>query len=157
MTTSPDKSVYCLALICSARQLDSLEHLMQQAAAGQGQSALIAGEAGIGKSRLVAELKAVASQNGFLASQGNCFETDRGLPYAIILEVWQISRVYAHPESLAEARKSLRVFHLRARPPSPTVTIQVSRVNRKSEGRDLALLEVASPASRVRFATAAAM
>lgn len=74
------------------------------------------------------------------------------------LEVWPISAVSTHPESLAEARKGLPVFPADiAAAASATVAIQVSRVSRKAEGSGPVLLEVVSPASRVRFATAAAM
>ncbi len=48
---------------------------------------LIRGEAGIGKSRLVAELRVHAERLGCLVLQGMCFESDRALPYAPILDL----------------------------------------------------------------------
>ncbi len=55
-----DKSVVCPVLIGRDYELLLLEGLMTQAQAGKGQIALISGEAGIGKSRLVREAKARA-------------------------------------------------------------------------------------------------
>ncbi len=49
--------------------------------------ALLYGEAGIGKSRLVADIKADASAQGFLVLQGMCFPTDRSYPYAPLIEL----------------------------------------------------------------------
>lgn len=48
---------------------------------------MISGEAGIGKSRLVAELKLRASHDGFLILQGHSFEPDRSFPYAPFLDL----------------------------------------------------------------------
>ena len=48
---------------------------------------LVSGEAGIGKSRLVAEIRVRAEQLGCLVLQGMCFESDRALPYAPILDL----------------------------------------------------------------------
>ncbi len=45
------------------------------------------GEAGIGKSRLVVETKLLAAQQEYVCLQGNCFETDRALPYAPLLDL----------------------------------------------------------------------
>ena len=42
---------------------------------------MIAGEAGIGKSRLVQELKTQAAQDDFEILQGSCFQQDASLPY----------------------------------------------------------------------------
>jgi predicted ATPase len=43
---------------------------------------LISGEAGIGKSRLVSDARAMADQTGRRSVIASCFETDRALPYA---------------------------------------------------------------------------
>ena len=47
---------------------------------------LLAGEAGIGKSRLVREMSAHAAEHGMQVFQGNCFEPDRTLPYGPLLD-----------------------------------------------------------------------
>jgi predicted ATPase len=69
-------------LIGRAVDLTALQALIDQTKQGKGQVALISGEAGIGKSRLVAEAKTYAANQGFLLLQGNCFQTDRVFPYA---------------------------------------------------------------------------
>lgn len=63
----------------------ALLRLFEQARAGHSQIALVSGEAGIGKSRLLREV-----QTGLPASavlQGNCFEADQNLPYAPIADL----------------------------------------------------------------------
>jgi predicted ATPase/DNA-binding NarL/FixJ family response regulator len=79
--------IVCPVLIGREQQRELLLRLVDQARAGQGQIALIAGEAGIGKSRLVAELKPYATTQGLAILQGRCFEPDRVLPYAPLLDL----------------------------------------------------------------------
>ena len=77
MTSFTTVPILCPVLIGRTAQLEALTRLIEQARRGAGQTALIAGEAGIGKSRLVAELKSRAAQLGFSLLQGNCFDSDR--------------------------------------------------------------------------------
>ena len=49
--------------------------------------ALVSGEAGIGKSRLVRELRIQLQPATTMILQGNCFETDQTLPYAAISDL----------------------------------------------------------------------
>ena len=77
----------CPRLIGRTTELAALHRLLEQAHSGQGYVALIGGEAGIGKSRLVAETLAEASRQGFLVLQGSCFPTDRSCPYAPLLDL----------------------------------------------------------------------
>jgi len=53
----------------------------------------VCGEAGIGKSRLIAEAKAEASALGFLLLQGSCFQMDSSYPYAPLLDLLRASAV----------------------------------------------------------------
>jgi len=68
-------------------QRAALLRCLDAAATGHGQTVLVAGEAGIGKTRLVAEGVARATARGALVLQGNCFEPDRALPYAPLLDL----------------------------------------------------------------------
>src|SRR5919204_1732579 len=81
------KSVVSPVLVGRAQSLAATEQLLRRARDGHGQTLLVTGEAGIGKSRLVAEIKSNALAQGFISLQGNCFETDRTLPYAPILDL----------------------------------------------------------------------
>src|SRR5215216_6190844 len=83
-----DKSVICPVFIGRENDLQLLERLMLQSSEKNGQIALIAGEAGIGKSRLVREVKGRAPQ-GTLILEGQCFQTDSALPYAPLLDLFR--------------------------------------------------------------------
>src|SRR5258706_12693721 len=77
---TPERSVICPILVGRQPDMQRLELLAAQAFAGRGQIALISGEAGIGKSRLVAELKARA-QGRALILEGARFEADAARPF----------------------------------------------------------------------------
>jgi len=87
MTISLDKPVTCPVLIGRTHELAALYSLIDGARSGQGHAALISGEAGIGKSRLVAEAKNAALTRGFLLLQGSCFQADTSYPYAPLLDL----------------------------------------------------------------------
>src|SRR5260370_29567490 len=85
---SHNKPIVCPVLIGRAADLTALYVLVDQAKRGEGQVALISGEAGIGKSRLVAEAKAYAASQGFIPLQGNSFQTHTAFPYAPFLDLF---------------------------------------------------------------------
>jgi DNA-binding CsgD family transcriptional regulator len=87
MTAAAERSFVCPVLLGRATQLDAIRRQLQLALQGQPGILLLAGEAGIGKSRLVAEATTAAETHGFWVVQGNCFEQDRALPYSAILEL----------------------------------------------------------------------
>jgi DNA-binding CsgD family transcriptional regulator len=74
-------------LIGRDEQLDALDGMCDSARAGHGQVALIAGEAGVGKSRLAAEAQARAERQGLYALKARCFEPDHVLPFAPLLDL----------------------------------------------------------------------
>ncbi len=82
-----DQTVLCPRLIGRADDLDALDQILNSVRLGKGQTVLLAGEAGVGKTRLVAETKVHASRLYFSILQGNCFEHDRALPYAPWLDL----------------------------------------------------------------------
>ncbi|HXZ03279.1 MAG TPA: BREX system ATP-binding domain-containing protein, partial [Ktedonobacteraceae bacterium] len=77
-----DKPIICPVLVGRDQELAALGHLLNQASSGQGQMLLLCGEAGIGKSRLVAKLTTSATAQGFAVLEGKCFPTDLTRPYA---------------------------------------------------------------------------
>lgn len=80
-------AVICPTLIGRAEQMNLLLELNSRVSHGHSQLALITGEAGVGKSRLVAELTTVAAQRGVNVVQGRCFEQDRSFPYAPVIDL----------------------------------------------------------------------
>src|SRR5712692_5479301 len=87
MTTAFNTSVICPILIGRTAELAAFHLLIDQVKSGRGQVALLCGEAGVGKSRLVVETKTYAASQGFLLLQGNCFQADRAFPYAPFLDL----------------------------------------------------------------------
>jgi DNA-binding CsgD family transcriptional regulator/tetratricopeptide (TPR) repeat protein len=68
------------------QELASLESLLARAEAGEGSFALLSGESGVGKSRLVAELSARARSRAVTVLVGECLELAEGeLPYAPLI------------------------------------------------------------------------
>src|SRR5258708_35753938 len=63
----------CPTIVGRARELAAFHTIVREVEEGHSQLILLSGEAGIGKSRLVAELEADAHSRGFLVLQGNCF------------------------------------------------------------------------------------
>jgi serine/threonine protein kinase len=68
------------ALIGRERPLDALTAMVSSAAAGNGGCALVRGESGVGKTRLVNELGVRAQALGFDVMTGYCFELPRATP-----------------------------------------------------------------------------
>ena len=102
-----NRPILCPKIIGRTPEFAALRLLVEQAKGGQGHIALIAGEAGIGKSRLVTELKALAVVQGFLVVQGACFPTDLTYPYAPLLDLLR-SLVASNPKaSLTAAVETL--------------------------------------------------
>jgi DNA-binding CsgD family transcriptional regulator len=81
--------------------MSALNDALAAALAGRGSLVLVGGEAGIGKSRLVAEVGARAEALGCLVVQGGCFEADRALPYAPLLDLMRSRFSFRSPEVIA--------------------------------------------------------
>ena len=91
-------------------ELDILAGSLHAARQGSGSCILIAGEAGIGKSRLVAELCSRALAEKFLVWEGHCFEQDNSFPYAPWIDAL---RAFLAPTSAAETKELLGSFAAR--------------------------------------------
>jgi DNA-binding CsgD family transcriptional regulator len=76
-----------------AAQLQLLSEAMERAQTGSGATVLIAGEAGIGKSRLVHEVLNLPVAHDFVLLQGRCFEQDETLPYAPWIDLLRGSNI----------------------------------------------------------------
>ena len=96
----------CPVFIGRAPERDALHRLIDRTKSRQGQVALVCGEAGIGKSRLVAEAKISAAQRDFLLLEGQCFQTDSTFPYAPLLDLFRSYFARYVSTSLADTRHS---------------------------------------------------
>ena len=74
-------------LIGREAELEAISQAIEQARAGQGRTVLIGGEAGIGKSRVLAAALEMARSRGAIVLQGGCVGLAEGaLPFAPIVE-----------------------------------------------------------------------
>src|SRR5579883_304912 len=80
-------TLLCPVMIGRAPALAALDTCLELTREGKAQTLLVSGEAGIGKSRFVAEAKAQATSRAMWTLQGNCFEPDRALPYAPLVDL----------------------------------------------------------------------
>jgi class 3 adenylate cyclase len=78
--------VVCPVLVGRESEVTELEDALLAANRGDGQIVLLAGEAGVGKSRLAAELERRAKKIGMTTLSGGCSEADLALPYLPFLE-----------------------------------------------------------------------
>jgi DNA-binding CsgD family transcriptional regulator len=82
-----DKPIVCPVLLGRDLQLQALRDLAADAARGAGQTVLVVGEAGIGKSRLVNEFATYVESDRWPVMRGSCFERDQSVPYAPVAEM----------------------------------------------------------------------
>ncbi len=107
MGESATPPIICPTLVGRAGHLATLQLFVERAKQGEGHVTLISGEAGIGKSRLIAEAKTDAVAQGFLLLQGHCFPTDLTYPYAPLLDLLRSLRASNPPAPLAAAVETL--------------------------------------------------
>jgi len=136
--------VVCPALIGRDAQVASLRQLLGRARDGNGRVALIVGEAGVGKTRLLRELIDEARRAGFFVLQGACFEAERSIPYAPLLD---LVRLFASGTSAAIVGK-LHAATL------ATINTPVVKTRMREIGADLVTSERSSPDYLQRFVEA---
>jgi tetratricopeptide (TPR) repeat protein len=120
MTDVFHQPVVCPILVGRTRDLAAFRLLIDRSKSGQGQVALVCGEAGVGKSRLVAEVKAAAVALDFQVLQGSCFQTDHFCPYAPLLDL--LRSVLLHTPA-AQLERILKPFARELTPLLPEVTV----------------------------------
>jgi predicted ATPase len=101
---SPSAQVASPVIIGRESELDALGQALHAARQGRGCCILVAGEAGIGKSRLVAELRTRTTAEQFIIWEGHCFEQDSSFPYAPWIDAL---RAFLAPKSPAETSELL--------------------------------------------------
>ena len=81
------KSFLTPVFVGRSEELERLTEALAAVHAGSGRCILVSGDAGVGKSRLIAEVAARARSRGFRALTGRCFEQDRSFPYAPLIDM----------------------------------------------------------------------
>ncbi len=74
-------------------ELAILAEALAESLAGDGQLVALLGETGIGKSRLAAEIAAIAASRGCQVMLGRCYETEQALPFAPWVDALRSARV----------------------------------------------------------------
>ena len=81
------KSFLTPRFIGREKEIQQLKHILDVVKNGSGRCVFISGEAGIGKSRLISEIRAMATNMDYTALSGRCFEQDLSFPYAPWVEI----------------------------------------------------------------------
>ncbi len=84
-------------------ELGRMLTLLDDAASGQAVVALIGGDAGVGKTRLVAEVTRMATEQGFTVLSGHCAELGESVPYLPLADALR-----GAPQAPAASRTDLR-------------------------------------------------
>jgi DNA-binding CsgD family transcriptional regulator/tetratricopeptide (TPR) repeat protein len=123
--------VVCPTLVGREDQLAAIHRVLADAREGHGRVALIVGEAGVGKSRLLRSMTDEARAAGFFALHGASFEAERSIPYAPLLDLVRMFAGSASPalvaHVLAPAAAEMVAIFPELRPllpdanPSPTI------------------------------------
>src|SRR6267378_3288458 len=95
-------------LIGRADELGRLRDALAGAAAGAGQVIVLLGEAGIGKSRLVAEAAADAARRGVTVLLGRSYESEQILPFGPWIDAMRAGRIAADADLLERLGPALR-------------------------------------------------
>jgi DNA-binding SARP family transcriptional activator/predicted ATPase len=125
-TASPDLPVPETPLFGRQQELGRLRQLLTQAAQGQGHVTTVVGEAGIGKTRLVAALAGEALSLECRVLLGRCHESDAILPFGPWVDACRAGAVSAdetllaalHPARRAELSRLLPEAGIGGLPPA---------------------------------------
>lgn len=112
----------CPVLVGRDRELVALDALLTRAASGRLQAALIEGEPGIGKTRLVRGVAEQAEETGWQLLVGAAFEADLTTPYALVQDLGRAAGLRI-PSDLGSARTAYRKLLARRSRKSPVLVI----------------------------------
>jgi DNA-binding CsgD family transcriptional regulator/tetratricopeptide (TPR) repeat protein len=90
MVSAVSRPVVCPTLVGRTHCVEALAAALDQARQGSGQTVLVSGEAGIGKSRLIRTATQTAAKCDMLVLMGNCYEADRNVPFAPLLDLLRV-------------------------------------------------------------------
>lgn len=112
--------------------LESAEAAMQ----GSGRLLAVAGEPGVGKTRLSQEAALACRGRGFVVSTGRCYEPHRSVPYYPFLEA--LSSLYGAAQDVVRAQIPTRWPHMmRLLPEGPVDALSATSVNPQEEQQRL--------------------
>ncbi len=120
-------------LVGREKELEAVQEFLYRATLGEGQTVLISGEAGIGKTRLVGELSKYAKTKKIRTLTGGCLHKMRGYPYQPFVEAIQ---EYFQLKGVAGVQK-LEAF-LEERAPELKAQSSVLKVFLNLEGQEKA-------------------
>ncbi|HEU4325062.1 MAG TPA: adenylate/guanylate cyclase domain-containing protein [Roseiflexaceae bacterium] len=100
-----------LPLIGRGRELDLIEAVLEHTLAGRGQVVGVEAEAGMGKSRLVAEAVRLAQARGLTVYGAACHATGTNTPYLVWGPIWQ-DLLDLPPEASPTARREILAQHV---------------------------------------------
>ncbi len=121
-----DRSVICPVLVGRQGAINAAHATLDRARSGSGAILLVAGEAGIGKSRVLRETADAARESGFMVLQGACFEADRAVPFSPLLDVVRGLSVTASPAAVAHTFAPASAELVRAFPELASVFANVT-------------------------------
>jgi adenylate cyclase len=98
---------YALPMIGRAHELSLLEEKLALTLRGQGQVIGITAEAGMGKSRLVAEAIRLSRQRNIVGYGGTCSSEGSNIPYLVWQDIW---RAFFDIDTSASQRKQIRAI-----------------------------------------------
>ena len=90
-------------LVGRTAEFGRLIRLLDQAAAGEPVVALVSGDAGMGKTRLVAEVSVAAAGQGFMVLSGRCAELGDSVPYLPLADALRSAAIGQAPPALLDA------------------------------------------------------
>ncbi|WP_113799491.1 LuxR family transcriptional regulator [Blastococcus sp. TF02-8] len=111
-------------LVGRAEELGRLLAHVERAAGGRSTAALLAGDAGVGKTRLLDELSRRAAERGMRVLTGHCVDLgDVGLPYLPFVDL--LRPVASDPELAPRARENPVLAGFVAGRPGPVVPVRL--------------------------------
>src|SRR6187551_240077 len=105
MTRSP---LSCPTSVGRDAPLSALVSSLDRASAGSGAVVLVGGDAGIGKTRLMKDLKQQAANREVRVIEGRCSSTESSVPYAPLMNALRFRIAKGEGEAVAEMLGPLR-------------------------------------------------
>ena len=106
---------YALPMVGRAAELASVQQKLDLARRGRGQIVGITAEAGMGKSRLMAEVIRLARERGMLGYGGECQSYGTSISYLVWQNIWQmffnLDPAWSQAEQIASLERQLSEIH----------------------------------------------